>query len=285
MTSDVADLLRHGQVQSALAAAKRAFQAQPNDPHRSVLLFELFALVGDLDRAAQRLDVVVQLDPKSVGFAQLYRGALDAEAERRRVFAGADAPVFAGEPPAWAASFVEALRLDCDGQHDAARDLREAAFESVPATPGQADGVAFPWLADGDSRLGPILEIVIHGRYRWLPIPQIRSLETESPATPRELVWAPAKLTFVSGGHADVLIPARYPLDPDPDDAVLLARRTDWIELAERSFRGVGQREFLTADGSFPLLALRNLAFDAPEGSAAADTASAPAPADPDAGR
>ena len=73
---------------------------------------------------------------------------------------------------------------------------------------GKAD---FEWLADADSRLGPILEAVIDGRYFWVPLENIHQIVLEKPKDLRDVVWVPAEFMWRNGGTAVGLIPSRYP--------------------------------------------------------------------------
>ncbi|KAB2859961.1 MAG: GTP-binding protein, partial [Bauldia sp.] len=53
-----------------------------------------------------------------------------------------------------------------------------ADFENLRAAIGKLrlNDAAFEWIADADSRLGPTLEVVINGRYGWLPFEHMAAL-------------------------------------------------------------------------------------------------------------
>ncbi len=89
----------------------------------------------------------------------------------------------------------------------AAARLRGGA-EPRPAT---LNGQPFEWIADADSRLGPVLEAVINGRYYWVPFSRLPQVTLEAPEDLRDLVWMPAHLQFENGGESVALIPTRYP--------------------------------------------------------------------------
>ena len=79
----------------------------------------------------------------------------------------------------------------------------------------------------------------------------------------RDLVWLPAQFTWVNGGDAYGLIPTRYPgSETAKDSSIQLARKTEWIELAEGIFQGSGQRMLTTDQNDYPLLDIRSVAFD-----------------------
>ena len=252
--------LREGQVDAALKSLQDGVRAQAGDPRLRVFLFQLLCVLGQWPRALNQLDVCVELDPSTLPMASTYREAIKCEALREAVFAGRTTPMVFGRPQAWVALLVEALQADARGDAAAAARLRDDALQAAPATPGSADGVAFDWIADADSRLGPVLEAVINGRYAWVPFSALSGIAIEEPTDLRDLVWSAAQLEFVNGGASVALIPTRYPGSAnDGDGAIRLARRTDWIALAEPHFRGLGQRVLTTSQADIDLLQLRRI--------------------------
>jgi type VI secretion system protein ImpE len=89
--------------------------------------------------------------------------------------------------------------------------LREQALEAAPASSGRIDGEPFAWIADADGRLGPMLEIILDGRYSWVPFQHLRRWFWRSRSDLRDLVWAPAHITWANGGEAVAFVPSRYP--------------------------------------------------------------------------
>ena len=139
-------------------------------------------------------------------------------------------------------------------------------MEEIPAR-------AFEWIADGDSRLGPVLEAVIHGRYYWVPFQRIRTVVVEKPSDLRDLVWMPAHFEWSNGGEAVGLIPTRYPgSEASEDDAIRLARKTEWTERSSQTVLGLGQRMLASDGGEFALMDVRRIDLR----SAAAGGAGAP---------
>jgi len=137
----------------------------------------------------------------------------------------------------------------------AAEPLRVQAFSAAPATPGSANGQPFEWIADADSRLGPILEVILEGKYYWVPFCRIRKIVMEKPSDLRDLVWKPAVFVWTNGGEASGHIPTRYPgTESSADSQLRLARRTDWTEGAGDYCLGLGQRILATDAAEWPLL-------------------------------
>lgn len=256
------ELLKQGQVDEALAALQAEVRAKPADARLRVFLFQLLSVQGQWERALTQLNVAAEMDPGNLLMAQVCRPALQCEAFRAAVFAGKHAPLILGEPEEWVGWMIEACRLNAQGNHAAASDLRARALDAAPATPGRIGADEFAWIADADPRLGPMLEVIIDGRYYWVPFHRIAGVAVEEPRDLRDAVWTPAIITLTNGGQKVALIPARYPgSETDPDPAVRLGRKTDWREVAEGTSFGLGQRLFATDAGDYPLLQVREIAL------------------------
>ncbi len=252
--------LRQGDLAATLHSLQDQVRSSPADPKLRVFLFQLLAVLGQWERALKQLQVAGELDAGTLAMVQTYREALRCEALRAEVFAGRRSPVVFGDPEPWMAPLLEALRLTAHGQHGAAERLRDKAFEGAPTSPGVVDGVGFTWIADADTRLGPVLEAVVSGRYYWIPFTRIREIQLEKPADLRDLVWTPARFCWSNGGEAVGLIPTRYPgSETDADDRVRLARHTEWVEETAASVFGRGQRMLATDVGEYPLLEVRSI--------------------------
>jgi type VI secretion system protein ImpE len=211
-----------------------------------------------------QLNVAGDLDASALAMVQTYREALHCEALRVEIFAGRYSPLLLGRPEPWLAHLLESLRRIGQGVSEQASVLRERALEAAPATPGQVDGTPFEWIMDGDSRLGPVLEAIVNGRYYWIPFQHIRTIALAKPEDLRDLVWMPAHFTWANGGESVGLIPARYPgSEGSPDPDVRLGRRTDWLEQPGGIYVGQGQRMFFTDCGEYSLMDVRSIVLRA----------------------
>jgi type VI secretion system protein ImpE len=260
MTTDATALLRANDLSGALATLQAQVRANPGDARLRIFLFQLLCVLGDWKRAITQLKLCAELDPLALPMAQTYREAIICEVYREKVFAGEKAPLIFGEPQEWLALLVESLRSLAAGRPDEAAALRARAFDAAPAARGEADGVAFDWIADADPRLGPVLEIIIDGKYYWMPFTAIAALRADPPADLRDAVWTAVHLTLHNGGEKVALIPTRYVgTTPDGSAAARLARITDWTDLGAETFVGIGQRVLATDAGDIALMDLRAL--------------------------
>jgi type VI secretion system protein ImpE len=245
-----------------LKALQDQIRKEPQRADLRIFLFQLYCLQGEWGKAANQLNAIEELDKEAESLVKTYREAVRCEVYRKGVFAGQRVPLILGDPQNWVALMLEALKLDAAGRHADAKALREQALESVPARAGKADGQPFEWIADADSRLGPMLEMIINGKYYWVPMHRLAHLELDAPADLRDFVWTPATVTLANGGTNVALIPTRYPgSEAQDNNAIRLARATEWTELAPGSYAGLGQRMFATNEADISLLDLRDLRF------------------------
>lgn len=262
MAATAEQLLAEARIEAALEELQRTIRANPSVAKHRIFLFQLQAVRGEWEKALTQLNVAAELDPIALGMAQMYREALRNEALRAEVFAGKRTPLVLGQPPEWIGLLIEALRLLGQDQVGAAADLRARAFDAAPASPGMLDGQPFEWIADADPRLGPVLEVIVNGRYFWVPFTNIREIRIEPPTDLRDFVWTPAYFTWVNGGEAVGVIPTRYPgSEKDADDLVRLARKTEWIDKGQDFFIGRGQRLLATDAGEHALLDVRTISL------------------------
>jgi type VI secretion system protein ImpE len=258
--SDPASLLAAGDLAGALHALKQQVRQRPDDVKLRIFLFQLLAVLGDWKKSLEQLEVCGELDAGTLAMVATYRAAVQCESLRDAVFAGRTTPIVFGRPQPWVALLVQALRDDAAGDAAAAAAHRAQAFDDAPASAGTLDGQPFAWIADADSRLGPVLEVVVAGRYGWLPFEAIAWIELQPPEDLRDLVWAPAQLGFAQGGDTVALVPVRYAGTAEQDDGALrMARRTEWLAIADGQFRGLGQRLLTTESREVALLECRSL--------------------------
>jgi type VI secretion system protein ImpE len=204
------------------------------------------------------------MDAGALPMVRTYQRAIACERLRESVFAGEHSPLLFGDPQPWMAMLAQAASLHGKGHFAQSADLRAQALESAPESSGTLNGSKFAWLADGDSRLGPVFEVLLNGNYYWVPIHRVSKVTIEAPSDVRDFVWTPATFMWTNGGEADGLIPTRYPGSEKSDDAgVRLGRKTLWTERGENVYEGSGQRMLVTDSAETGLLEVREILFDA----------------------
>jgi type VI secretion system protein ImpE len=255
--------VKAGRLDEALTELQDAIRKAPADAKLRRFLFQLHCVLGNWEKAVTQLHVLSDMDSESMLLASIFQPVIQCELLRADVFAGKRSPIVFGEPENWVGLMVQANSMIAQGQIRAARELQTQALDAAPAMGGTLNNQPFEWIADADSRLGPILEAMIDGRYCWVPFTRIKSLIIEPPQDLRDLVWAPANFIWSNGGNSAGFIPARYPgTERAGDNALRLARKTEWSDLGEEVFTGLGQRLFTTDQEDVPLFELRTVEFE-----------------------
>ena len=257
--------LRAGDLSACLADLQAEVRRNPADVKPRIFLAQLLMVLGEWDRASTQLTVVGEMDASAIPMTRAYGAAIQCERLRASVLKGERSPLIFGDPEPWIALVVQALGAVAVGRTAQADSIRAQAFDGAPSTAGTLNGIEFEWIADADSRLGPVLEVLLNGAYYWVPFHRITAIAFESPADLRDLVWLPAQFTWANGGQAMGFIPTRYPgTETSEDSALRLARKTEWTSIGSEAFAGRGQRVLATSADEVPLLEVRELLLRLP---------------------
>jgi len=252
--------LHAGDVRGALAALQEKVREAPADRELRRFLAQLYLVAGEWERALNALDTLGQVDAEAMPMVQTYRTAVECEQVRARVFAGRTSPLLLGEPEPWIALAIEALLREGRGEAEAGAHLRAQAWEQAPETPGTVDGTPFDSIADGDSRLGPVLEAIVQGKYFWIPFDRIARIDMETPSDLRDKVFMPATLLLRTEGEVVALLPARYPGSVEAGrNELLLGKVTEWSEPRAGIWLGLGQKMLVTGEAEYALMDVRSL--------------------------
>jgi type VI secretion system protein ImpE len=250
--------LREGDPVKALSHLVAAVKTKPADARLRIFMSQLLCVLGQWERAHTQLNVTADLMPSAGPMREMVGHALRCELLRAEVFAGKRAPMVFGHPEQWLAMLIESLLQAGQGNQAMSDDLAKRAFDEAPAVPGAINGETFDWIADADSRLGPVLEAFVNGKYYWIPFSRLTKVLMEAPKDLRDMVWMPAYLTFDNGGEVVAMIPTRYPgSQSSQDPQILLSRKTEWQPLGQpdsERFAGLGQRVLTTSRGDHDLL-------------------------------
>lgn len=254
------EFVREGHLAEALQALQQEIREKPGDQSSRVFLFQLDCVLGRFEKALSQLQTLATLDADAMLLAQVFRQLIGCELLRKEVFAGNRAPVIFGEPLEWMGLLVQASALLAQRRYNESAELRAQAFEAAAPSSGTIDGKPFGWIADADSRLGPVLEAILDGKYYWIPFCRVAKILIAKPADLRDVVWIPATFTWVNGGVGSGFIPVRYAgTEESEEDALRLGRKTIWQEVYPDTYVGLGQRMLSTDSGEHPLLDCRSI--------------------------
>jgi type VI secretion system protein ImpE len=250
-----------GRLNDALAASLQEVKAAPADKGRRALLCELACFVGDLERADKQLDLLADQDPQAALGVSLFRQLIRAEQARQQFFSEGRLPEFVAEPTPALRAHLEASILLRDGKPGEAAKLLAAAEAERPKVAGVCDGRPFADLRDLDDLLAPVFEVLTsNGKYYWIPMGRVESVEFRPPQRMRDLLWRRAHMIVRDGPDGEVYLPALYPgSHQSPEDALRLGRATDWTGGGGAPVRGLGLRTYLVGDEARTILEVKEL--------------------------
>lgn len=251
-----------GDLTEALNHLQDQIRAQPENVKHRIFLFQLLCVQGQWERALTQLTVASELDDSTLAMVSMYRQVIACELFREQVFLGNKEPVIFGKPEEWIALLVQALKLTAQGEYSKSQQVRVQAFEAATVTSGVIDEQPFEWFADSDSRLGPVMEVIIDGRYLWVPLENINTIVIDEPTDLRDVVWLPAHFAWHNGGENYVLIPSRYPQSYLHEPLLALSRKTEWQDCGVDLFLGLGQKTWATNIDEYPVMDIRSIQFN-----------------------
>jgi type VI secretion system protein ImpE len=259
-----AGLLRAGKLQDAIAVAQAALRKKPADLAARILLAEFLVISGNLERADVILDAAATIDPSTAMVVAEFRQLVRADMARRQLFRDGRVPEFLAEPTETQRLSLAALVAFRAGDMAEAARQAEAAEAERPRVPGRMGETAFDDLRDADDLLAGSVEVLTTtGKYYWIPIERIASIEFHAPKRPRDLFWRRASMSVNEGPDGDVYLPVVYATEEPMTDALRLGRETDWRQADGGPVRGVGQRVFLAGDADVAIMDLTALRFGA----------------------
>lgn len=259
---DARDLITAGRLAEARKQLTEEVKAFPADPGKRTLLFQVLSFCGEWDRAERHLNAIVMQDAKSETGVQVYRNLLQAEKERLEVARRARRPSFLPRTPPYLERYLDALEKLAAGAVNGAAEIFDQIAATRPSLVGTINGKSFEGFEDTDTALAYFLEGIVHDRYVWIPVEEIRELIISEPKTLFDLLWIPAHVTTQGGLSIGCYLNVLYPDSfRHEDDRVKLGRMTDWASRGGPFARGVGQHVFQIGEEDVAILEIREVAI------------------------
>jgi type VI secretion system protein ImpE len=262
-------LFREGNLADALTAATAAVRKTPTDIGARVLMAELLAFTGNIERADVVLDACTDLDPTAAIVVAEFRQLLRGETARRQLFSDGRVPEFLGEPNAAQRLSLAAIVALRNGDAPEAAKLAAQAEEARGHPKGVAGDAAFDDMRDADDLLASCFEVITTtGKYYWIAPERVLLMEFHPMKRPRDLLWRRATMQVASGPDGDVYLPVIYPPMANAatamTDALRLGRATDWSQAGDGGpTRGLGAVTILVGDEPLTWLEMDKVSFQA----------------------
>jgi type VI secretion system protein ImpE len=272
-----------GDLDKALALAEGGVRDNPSCPLARAVLADVLLIRGEFERAETHLGAVLRFDPSQEREVGSLLQMLRAECDRQQVFAEGRSPEFLIPPTESMKLRLGALAHLRAGDAARAHEMLRGASEIETGYMAIADGGAAAPFADWDSRFGTTLEgLSASGKYYWIPLSAVLSIEFGRVRTLRDLAWRSAVVTLgdaarppsadagTSGNVAFLFMPTRYPGSESSVDGLLRAGcATEWSEPVPGVGIGVGQRVYLHGDAAIAAVSLSAVALAGGDAAAA----------------
>jgi type VI secretion system protein ImpE len=153
-------------------------------------------------------------------------------------------------------NYVEATIHARENRPAEALRLIEQAEEQRPRVKGSCNGKSFEDMRNLDDVTAAVVEVLTStGKYYWIPVDRVQSIEFRKPERLRDLIWRRAAMSVADGPDGEVFLPATYCNgSAEVSEAALLGRVTEWQGGDGAPMRGVGQVCFLVGDDSVSIM-------------------------------
>jgi len=270
----VFEAVRTGELDKSLALAEGGVRDNPSCPLARTVLADVLMIRGEFERAETHLGAVLSFDPSQEREVGSLLQMLRAECDRQQVFAEGRSPEFLLPPTESMKLRLGALAHLRAGDAGRAHEMLLGAAEIEPGYVALADGGAAALFADWDSRFGATLEgLSASGKYYWIPLSAVLSIEFAPVRTLRDLAWRSAVVTLGDAARppaadagpgsnvAFLFVPTRYPGSESSTDGLIRAGgATEWSEPVSGVGIGIGQRVYLHGDAAIAAVSLSRLA-------------------------
>lgn len=267
MNPQVQELLDADQLDEAILAMNGEVRSHPTDIDRRAHLAELLCVSGNLDRADLLLDAISDLDPGAGVGVSLFRQLVRAEQARQRFHAQGSPPAFLTTPDSISEMEMRAAVLLRAGDAAGAAALIEQRDAARSPVAGIADGAPFDDFRDLDDLSAGHLEILTStGKYYWVSVSSVISIEFRAPERRRDLIWRRAHLSVADGPDGEVYMPCIY----EAADSTAAQRLGHVTEFAGEGapVQALGLRSFLVGEDCKSVLEVNKISFTAHAASA-----------------
>jgi type VI secretion system protein ImpE len=259
--TDLQTLLRGGKLEGAIEHLNGEVKRNPTAIDRRAQLAELLCIAGNLERADTVLNAITDIDPGAMVGVALFRQLVRAAQARLQFFGEGRLPEFVVKPDEVIEIELRATIALRERDWGELAKLVAQREEGRRAVAGTADGEAFDDFRDLDDLAAAHIEVFTPtGKYFWIPVSAIESIELRKPESMRDLLWRRVLLSVADGPDGEVFLPTIYAAS-EMSAAQRLGHVTDFESPAERVSLGKGLRTFLVGEGSKTIRELGRINF------------------------
>ena len=298
---DITSLFKSARLQEAIDQATESVRRNPGRFHDRWTLAELLCFTEALTRADKQLDFLESMeseggelveriaqagtdavtllehaDPEAKQRMQRFqhvrqfRNLIRAEEKRRDVFLHGNLPEFVSPPNDEIRLRLEALVAYRKENAERTAVCLAGAEEQRRSIAGTCGDTSFDEFRDvGDFTASCLEMLTPNGKYYWISLNELKSVQFSAPECARDVLWRPAAIEFNSDQRIDAFIGCVYPASEATGDAELqLGRRVDWIDVIGDFCCGSGGKLMAIDDSFVPLVQISSIMFrqDSEEG-------------------
>lgn len=254
--------LKSGQLDEAIDEAIQEVKKSPLAWDKRITLAELLCFRGEFERADNHLETAQIQSPDALLRISMYRQMIRGEVTRNECWQEGRTPdLMQGQEPTplFEKNLRLLLALRAGDPAEAAR-LAEEIDDQRPIVSGVCDGIEFEDFRDQDDRLAFFLEVITsNGKYFWVPLESIESVEFHPPEQPSDLIWRRATME-AADQQGEVFLPVLYPCSWQSDDVThRLGQSTSWQGEEGQLAQGLGQRMFWLGEEEKSILEISKL--------------------------
>jgi len=259
--ADLQTLLRSDKLDEAIEYLNAEVKKNPTGIDRRAQLAELLCVAGNLERADTVISAVADIDPKAMVGVALFRQLVRAEQARQQFYSVGRLPEFVVKPDA----LLELeLRAAIAAREGALGELATLVAEREAARVPPSGVARFDDFRDLDDLSSAHIEVFTStGKYFWIPISGIESIELRKPESQRDLLWRRALVSVAHGPDGEVFLPSIY-VAKTMTAAQRLGHVTEFDDAVDRVALGKGLRTFLVGEESKTIRELGRITFTEP---------------------
>lgn len=260
--SKIFELIHVGDLANATSIASSNVKSDPSNIEYRFLLAELLLFSNNFERADVILNAASELNPSMGVVAAEFRQLLRAAVARCQLYENGRVPEILEDLSSSGKASLKAFLALREKNYSAAADFAAEAEQSRPHVSGLINGQPFDDFRDMDDLLPAYIEVfTTTGKYYWIPLSRIESIEFHPAKRLRDLFWRRCSMSVTGGPEGDVYIPAIYHYTDNVDDLHSLGRATSWDE-KNGLVRGIGQRTFLSGEEDLSIMQLNTIIFN-----------------------
>jgi len=258
---DLQTLLRTDKLDEAISYLNGEVKNNPKAIDRRAQLAELLCVAGNLERADTVLNAISDIDPGAMVGVALFRQLVRAEQARQQFYSEGRLPEFVVKPDVLIELELRAAIAAREGARAELAKLVAQREEARVPCAGVADGAAFDDFRDLDDLTAAHLEVLTStGKYFWIPVAAVESIELRKPESQRDLLWRRGQLAVADGPDGEVFFPSIY-VAKNSTAGERPGHVTEFDEPAERVAFGRGLRTFLVGETSKTIRELGRVTF------------------------